>query len=71
LFLIDEILKIEYNKALANILEMLQSIIPWQLYHPNPLIVEQCNWNQDDLMSIISDHIPKLNVEETEVIKKS
>ncbi len=53
LFSIDETLKDHYNISLCDILGLPQSIIHWVIYHPNPFIVEQLNWNHENLISIV------------------
>jgi len=70
LFLIDEILRNKYNKSLANIPKMLQLIILWNVHCPNPLIVEQHDWNQDDFVSIINEHVPNLTTKQTIVYQE-
>jgi uncharacterized membrane protein len=40
---------------------MPQSIIQWVLHHQNPLIVKQLDWNHEDLISIVNEHVPHLN----------
>ncbi len=61
LLIINEILRNDYNTSLNNIGGMPQSAINWVLHHPNPLIAKQFNWNLEDLMSIVNEHVPQLS----------
>jgi len=40
---------------------MPQSIIQWVLPHQNPLIVKQLDWNHEDFIFIVNEHVPHLN----------
>ncbi len=61
LFIIDEILRKYYNISLCNIPSMPQSIIQRIVCYQNPLIVEQLDWNHEDLISIVNECVPRLN----------
>ncbi len=65
LFIIDENLKDHYNTSLCNILCMPQSIIQWVVPHQNPFIVKQLDWNHEDFISIVSEHVPYLNSQQS------
>lgn len=64
LFFINENLRNDYNTSLHNIGSMPHSVINWALHHPNPLIAKQLNWNLEDLMTIVNERVPQLNVEQ-------
>jgi hypothetical protein len=64
LFLINENLINDYNTSLDNIGSMPQFVINCALHHSNPLIAKQFNWNLEDFMTIVTECVPQLNVEQ-------
>jgi hypothetical protein len=54
LFINNENLRKHYNTSSCNIPNMPQSIIQWVVHHQNSFVVEQFDWNHEDLIFIVN-----------------